>query len=99
MTVSSGRLTNATSGAAILARLIRPGRDDPSDASARSPLQIDFEEADRERMHGIAARNQGGTLGEAERAKGPPQASGATDASPGAPPVLPLPKGGLREPG
>ena len=54
---------------AILERLLRAERADFSAAAARSLLKIDFEPADRERMHQLAVKAQDGTLTAAEQAE------------------------------
>jgi hypothetical protein len=55
------------SQAAILARVIQPGRDDLSATAARAFLKFEFTPEDRERMHDLAVKNQAGTLTEGER--------------------------------
>jgi hypothetical protein len=52
---------------AILDRLIRAEKAGFSAAGARSILKIDFEPADRERMHELALKAQEGTLTAAEQ--------------------------------
>jgi Ser/Thr protein kinase RdoA (MazF antagonist) len=54
---------------AILERLLRTERAGFSAAAARSLLKIDFETADRERMHQLAVKAQDGTLTAAEQAE------------------------------
>jgi hypothetical protein len=54
---------------AILERLIRAEKAGFSAAGARSILKIDFEPADRERMHELAMKAQDGTLTAAEQAE------------------------------
>jgi hypothetical protein len=54
---------------AILDRLLRAERAGFSAAAARSLLKIDFEPADRERMHQLAVKAQDGTLTAAEQAE------------------------------
>jgi hypothetical protein len=53
--------------AAILERVIEPGRADLPPAAARALLALDFTPADRERMHQLAVKNQAGRLTAAER--------------------------------
>jgi hypothetical protein len=47
--------------AAILRRLIRPGEKLPPEA-ARALLRLDFDKADRARMHELAKKNQADDL-------------------------------------
>lgn len=58
--------TASSTEAAILGRLIHPERADLSPEAARSILGLEFEEADRDRMHELAQRAQAGTLSDAE---------------------------------
>jgi hypothetical protein len=53
--------------AAILERIIRPGRADLAPAAARALLALTFTPDDRDRMHQLAVKNQGGRLTAAER--------------------------------
>jgi hypothetical protein len=53
--------------AAILARVIQPDHDDLPPAAARALLKLHFTAEDRERMHELAVRNQGGKLTAAEQ--------------------------------
>jgi hypothetical protein len=55
--------------AAILGRLIRPERDDLSPDAARSILKLDFDDADRARMHELALKAQEGSLTAADEAE------------------------------
>ena len=48
--------------AAILARVVQPGRGDFSPAAAKAVLQFAFGQADRDRMHELAVKNQQGVL-------------------------------------
>ncbi len=48
--------------AAILARIVQPDQDDLSPAAARALLKLGFRQADRDRMHELAVKNQEGTL-------------------------------------
>jgi hypothetical protein len=48
--------------AAILARVIQPDRDDFSPGAARAILKFTFPQADRDRMHELAIKNQEGRL-------------------------------------
>lgn len=54
------------SQAAILARLVEPGNPNLSPDAARSLLQLEFPEADRQRMNELAAKARAGTLVGAE---------------------------------
>jgi hypothetical protein len=51
-----------TAEASILNRLVRPDRDDLSPELARALLSLDFDKADRDRMHELAVKNQDGKL-------------------------------------
>jgi hypothetical protein len=53
--------------AAILERVIRPGRADLAPAAARALLALEFTQTDRDRMHRLAVKNQAGRLTAAER--------------------------------
>jgi hypothetical protein len=53
--------------AAILERVIQPGRADLTRSAARALLALDFMPADRERMHQLAVKNQSGRLTAGER--------------------------------
>jgi hypothetical protein len=53
--------------AAILARVIQPEHDDLPPAAARALLKLAFNAEDRERMHELAVKNQGGKLTVAEQ--------------------------------
>src|SRR5437762_1492517 len=46
---------------AIMARLIRPNRDDLSPEAAQAILALDFDPQDRDRMHQLALKAQEGT--------------------------------------
>lgn len=61
--------TAAVNETAILSRLIRPERDDLPPEAARSILKLAFDGEDRERMHDLAVRAQGGPLAEVEQAE------------------------------
>jgi len=54
--------------AAILKRLIRPG-EKLSQAAARALLRLDFDEADRVRMHELAQKNQADDLSQKEESE------------------------------
>ena len=56
----------ATAEAAILSRLVRPNRPDFSPEVAEALLKLDFDPADRDRMHDLAAKGQEGSLTKAE---------------------------------
>jgi hypothetical protein len=45
-----------------LDRLVRPDRDDLSPELARALLGLDFDKADRDRMHELVVKNQDGKL-------------------------------------
>lgn len=55
------------SEAAILNRLIQPGRNNLSAAAARAILKIDFDEGDRRRMRELSRLAQEGALSAAEQ--------------------------------
>jgi hypothetical protein len=61
------RAETTDTDAAILERVIEPGRADLTPAAARALLALDFTPADRERMHQLAVKNQSGRLTAAER--------------------------------
>jgi hypothetical protein len=63
----SATVTN--SEAAILSRLIIPARGDLSADAARSILNLQFDEQDRERMHELARMRQEGALSEDDEAE------------------------------
>ena len=48
---------------AILSRVLRPGRGELSVEAARAILSLDFDPADRERMHDLALKAQDGLWG------------------------------------
>ena len=54
---------------ALLNRLIKPGRNGWSAATARSILVIDFDLSDRDRMKVLSAKARAGTLSETEQAE------------------------------
>ena len=56
----------AEAEAAILNRLVKPNRADFSPEVAEALLKLDFDQADRERMHELAVKNQEGGLTKAE---------------------------------
>lgn len=58
--------TPSNSEAAILSRVFIPERGDLSAEAARSILNLEFDEADRIRMHELAKKGQGGELSPAE---------------------------------
>lgn len=58
----------ASNEAAILHRVIKPDQDNLPIGAARAILQLDFDDADRARMHELAGKNQEGTLLPDERA-------------------------------
>jgi hypothetical protein len=55
--------------AAILDRLIKPGKPDLPAAAARALLRLEFDEADRQRMHALAGKNQDADLTADEQAE------------------------------
>jgi hypothetical protein len=59
----------ADSGAAVLGRLIQPGRGDFAPEAARAILKIEFDARDRARMHALAVKAQDGTLTAREQAE------------------------------
>jgi hypothetical protein len=61
----SAKLQNKTSGA-LLARLFRLERDNIAPVTAKYFLSLGFTEADKERMHELAVRNQEDRLSRAE---------------------------------
>jgi hypothetical protein len=54
---------------ALLRRLIKPGRNGWSAATARSILAIDFDVTDKERMKALSAKARAGTLTGPEQAE------------------------------
>jgi hypothetical protein len=56
----------ATAEAAILSRLVKPNRADFSPEVAEALLKLDFDPADRNRMHELAVKGQEGNLTKAE---------------------------------
>lgn len=56
----------AEAEAAILSRLVKPNRADFSPEVAEALLKLDFEQADRQRMHELAVKSQEGSLTETE---------------------------------
>ncbi len=61
------RSQSNTSEKAILSRVLKPGEPSLSVAAARTILELRFDEADKERMHQLLAKAQGGTLSRANR--------------------------------
>jgi hypothetical protein len=57
----------ADTDADILERVVQPNRADLTPAAARALLAHDFTQADRDRMHQLAVKNQSGKLTAAER--------------------------------
>jgi hypothetical protein len=57
----------AASEVAILGRLFLDGKAALTSQRTRYLLEVEFSEADQERMHELAARNQEGLLTDAER--------------------------------
>jgi hypothetical protein len=56
----------ATAEAAILSRLVKPKRAGFSPQVAEALLKLDFDQADRDRMHELAVKGQEGSLTKAE---------------------------------
>ena len=56
----------ATAEAAILSRLIKPNRAEFSPEVAEALLRLDFDPADRDRMHELAVKGQEGSLTKTE---------------------------------
>lgn len=56
----------ANSEASILSRLVRPDRDDLAPELAQALLTLEFDQADRDRMHELAVKNQEGKLSKEE---------------------------------
>ncbi len=48
--------------AAILGRLVLPGKSPLSPAAAEAILALEFDQADKDRMHALAAKARAGTL-------------------------------------
>lgn len=65
----ASELTFSQSEVAILGRVIGPDRDNLPVTAARAILKLDFEPADRERMHELAAKAREGKLTAAEQAE------------------------------
>jgi hypothetical protein len=59
----------APQDAAIVGRLIQPDHGDLSPESARTILQLHFDDNDKARMHQLALKAQEGTLTPAEQAE------------------------------
>lgn len=57
----------ANNDATILARVIQVDQDDLPPAAAKALLKLSFTPQDRDRMHDLAVKNQGGGLTEAEQ--------------------------------
>jgi len=55
--------------AAILTRLVNPGRDDFSAEAASALLKLEFDPEDLNRLHWLASKNQQGTLTAAEKSE------------------------------
>ena len=53
--------------AAILARVIRPEKDDLPDEQAKALLQLRFEQSDLDRLHDLLVKNQDDELTPAEK--------------------------------
>ncbi len=66
--MASDTTISRTSDTAILSRLIRPEDDSLSRAVAEGWLAIRFEQADLDRMHELAVKNQDGKLTTKEKA-------------------------------
>ena len=58
-----------TSESAILRRVLEPENPTFSAAAARAILDLDFNRADKERMHNLSAKAQEGTLSRREQAE------------------------------
>jgi hypothetical protein len=56
----------AAAEAAILSRLVKPNRADFSPEVAEALLKLDFDPADRARMHELVVKSQEGSLTKAE---------------------------------
>ncbi len=56
----------AEAEAAILSRLVKPNRADFSPEVAEALLKLDFDQADRDRMHELAVKSQAGGLTQTE---------------------------------
>ncbi len=67
--VMASILTFAQNEVAILGRVIGPDRDNLPVTAARAILKLDFEPADLERMHELAAKAREGTLTAADQAE------------------------------
>jgi hypothetical protein len=59
----------ASSEVALLRRILKLNRDDLPTVAARAILAIDFEPADRTRMHDLSAKARAGELADEERAE------------------------------
>jgi hypothetical protein len=59
----------ATTEAAILGRLVKPTRADFSPEVADALLKLDFDKADKARMHELAVKGQEGRLTKADEAE------------------------------
>jgi hypothetical protein len=59
--------TEFSTEGAILSRVIQPENGDLPPAAARAFLKFSFNAQDRERMHELAEKNQGGELSVAEQ--------------------------------
>jgi hypothetical protein len=57
----------ASAEAAILSRLVKPARADLLPEVAKALLELDFDQADRDRLHVLAVKGQEGTLTQAEQ--------------------------------
>jgi hypothetical protein len=60
------RAHTPTAEVAILSRLIKPNRAEFAPEVAAALLKLDFDPADRDRMHELAVKSQEGTLTKAE---------------------------------
>jgi hypothetical protein len=56
----------AAAEAAILSRLVKPNRADFAPEVAEALLKLDFDQADRARMHELAVKSQEGSLTQPE---------------------------------
>jgi hypothetical protein len=63
------KTTTAPSRASLWKRLLRPEHGDLQPEAAQFFLRLTFDEADRQRMHELAVKNQDGTLTPAEQAE------------------------------